>query len=259
MKILLASLIAGCLSIHSSAARPQAPDVDFVETVKKLVRYTLVSIKVSGELPDGTNLSETEATGFLISHDGHVVTAKHVALSQVRWDQYGIRLAELGKTPLSYAQEKFIYTGKLRKDDSESFKLIPIAASETADLAMLKVASWTPQLRQKAWPILPIAVLDSNSVNMAITAWGFPKGEAVEFIYGDPFAAKITNYGVFHDGKELASGNLGLQPGASGGPVFNRRGHIVGVVYGGRALTTTSYFTPGNVLRSFIEQLGIVR
>lgn len=261
MKTLLSPLIAVCFFIHSSTAFSQASDVDYVETIKKLVGYTLVSIKVSGELPDGTSLPEIEATGFLISHDGHVVTAKHVALSQVRWDQHVIRLAELGKTPLSYAQEKFIYTGKLRKDDSdsESFKLIPIAASETADLAMLKVASWTNQLRQKAWPILPIASLDSNSLSMTVSAWGFPKGETINYIYGDLFAAKITNYGVYHDGKELASGNLGLQPGASGGPVFNRRGHIVGVVYGGRALTPTSYFTPGNVLRSFIEQLGIVR
>lgn len=261
MKNWLTLVIAGSVFAYSNAALPQDFDVDYVETIKKLVRYTLVSIRVKGELPDGTTLPETEATGFLISHDGHVVTAKHVALTQVRWDQYSNRLAELGKSPLSYVQAKFSYTGKLRKDDAdaESFSLIPIATSETADLAVLKVSSWTQQLRRKGWPILPIGALDSNSVNMKVSAWGFPKGESVEYIYGDQFTGAITNYGVYYDGKELASGNFSLQPGASGGPVFNRRGHIVGVVYGGRSLGQTSYFTPGNVLGSFIDQLGIVR
>lgn len=250
---LAVGLFGMCQPAHSQ------DEETYNDTVMRLVRYTLVYLKVKVELPDGTQPPDIEATGFLVSDDGYVVTAKHVAMSQARWEQFTDKLIAANMIPLTFVQAKFRYSGKLRKDDAESFELIPIAASETADIAVLKVKTWTERLRAKEWPILPIASLSSSSVKMKVAALGFPGGAGREATYGPNFASTIQEYGVMHDGKELVSANLGLQPGASGGPVFNRRGQIVGVVYGGRALQADSYFTPGNVLAKFLDQLGIVR
>jgi S1-C subfamily serine protease len=240
-------------------AQAQYDSTSYQDTVRQLVRFGLVHLTVTGKLPDGTDIPTIEGTGFLISEDGHVVTAKHVAMTQTRWDQHADKLASMNLTPIAYAQKNITYTGKLRKNDAQSFKLIPIAASETADIAVLKVDTWTDRLQQKSWPILPIISLTGASKTMRVVAWGFPSAEPDEYYYGGDFEATISGIGVIYDGHELASANLRLQPGTSGGPVFNRRGQIVGVVYGGRHLQATGYFTPGNIVQKFLDQLGIVR
>jgi S1-C subfamily serine protease len=95
---------------------------------------------------------------------------------------------------------------------------------------------------------------------MRVAAWGFPKIADTETSYGGDFVSQISDVNILYDGKELiTSANLGLQAGSSGGPVFNRRGQIVGVVYGGRDLQPNSYFTSGNVLAKFLDQLGVLR
>lgn len=240
-------------------AAAQQENTNYQETVRQFVGYTLVHVTVSGKLPDGTDFPSIEGTGFFVSDDGHVVTAKHVAMTKTRWDQHTEKLASLNLTPITYAQQFITYTGKLKKNDAVTFKLIPIAASETADIAVLRVETWTDRLREKSWPILPIIQLSNASKGMKVNAWGFPSAETQEFRYGGDFVSTITQFGVMHDGMELASADLGLQPGTSGGPVFNRRGQIVGVVYGGRQLQPTAFFTPGNVVLKFLDQLGIVR
>jgi S1-C subfamily serine protease len=250
---LVVGLLAMCQPAHSQDAET------YNDTIMQLVRYTLVYLKVNVELPDGTHPPDIEATGFLVSDDGYIVTAKHVAMSQTRWEQFSDKLIAANKTPLTFAQEKFHYWGKLHKNDAESFELIPIGASDTADIAVLKLKTLTDRLRAKDWPILPIVSLSTASVKMKVAAWGFGAGAGTETQYGPNFTSTISEYGVMYDGKELVRANLGLQPGSSGGPVFNRRGHIVGVVYGGRALQSDSYFTPGNVVVKFLDQLGVVR
>jgi S1-C subfamily serine protease len=258
MKRVLAALLictglCASVSVHSQT-------LSYNDTVKQMVRFTLVYLTVKGRLPDGTEIPPIEATGFLVSDDGHVVTAKHAVLSATHWEQYTERLVANNKTPLTYIQENFTYRGKLSKNDEQDFALVPIGVSDTSDLAVLKIRTWTETLKQKSWPILPIASLDSNSKTMRVAAWGFPKIADTETSYGGDFVSQISDVNILYDGKELiTSANLGLQAGSSGGPVFNRRGQIVGVVYGGRDLQPNSYFTSGNVLAKFLDQLGVLR
>ncbi|QJW85452.1 trypsin-like peptidase domain-containing protein [Ramlibacter terrae] len=114
-------------------------------------------------------------------------------------------------------------------------------------------------MKRLAWPILPLAFLSGASQGTGVSALGFPITSNVQNTYGPNFTSRITGVSVFHEGYELYSANLGLEPGTSGGPVFNQKGQIVGVVYGGRELTNRAYFTPANVLAHFLNQLGIVR
>ena len=76
ISLFLALLICGL----PAQARAQEEDPSYQETVRQFVRYSLVHLTVSGKLPDGTDIAPIEGTGFLVSDDGHVVTAKHVAM-----------------------------------------------------------------------------------------------------------------------------------------------------------------------------------
>jgi hypothetical protein len=100
MKRVLAALLictglCASVSVHSQT-------LSYNDTVKQMVRFTLVYLTVKGRLPDGTEIPPIEATGFLVSDDGHVVTAKHAVLSATHWEQYTERLVANNKTPLTY-------------------------------------------------------------------------------------------------------------------------------------------------------------
>lgn len=256
------SLCIALLSTGSSPALAQSEPPTYGDTLSQLVRFCVVYLEVEGTLPDGSTIPRLEGTGFFVTHDAHVVTAKHVAMSKSNWATHTARLQAMRLTDQEYVRQNFRIQGRLDKKDAQAFELELLRAHENADIAVLRLKpqkAETAEIRGRNWPVLPIASnLSPGSRGMRVAAWGFPQGNTWAQPYGSEFnRARILHFGHMHEGNELVATDETLQPGTSGGPVYNRRGEIVGVIYGGRDLSPTAYFTPGNVLAGFLTYLGI--
>ncbi len=258
----IAPLLA-CLALHAACTAPAiAQEADashtYGETLSRLLRFAVVYLEVNGTLPDGSTIPQIEGTGFFVTHDGHLVTAKHVAMSKTQWRTHQARLDKAGLKEKEFVRANFTFRGRLYKSDATPFELQLLDVHDSADIAVLKLKTETDRVRERAWPVLPIAGnLSAASANMRVAALGFPHGLGWAERYSEDFSAKITFYGHRHEGADLVATNTLLQAGTSGGPVYNRRGEVVGVIYGGRELNPTSFFTPGNLVAGFLGYLGI--
>lgn len=144
------------------------------------------------EVPD--TVEYAHGTGFFVSNDGYILTNHHVVDGA---DSITVSLND--RTELD---------AKL------------IGTDESSDVAVLKVAG-------KSFSALPIAKGDTLKVGEPVLAIGSPFGFDYSASAGI-VSAKSRNFG-----KEAVvpfiQSDVALNPGNSGGPLFNQKGQVVGV------------------------------
>jgi len=141
-------------------------------------------------------------SGFLITADGYIITNAHVIQGDVK---ISVVLFETGAD------------GTLKKRIVENVKIVAVNAYE--DLALLKLDD------EKDLPITYLGDSDALRVGQSCYAIGNPHG-----------LERTVSEGIISTLNRVAGGRTHLQtttpvnPGNSGGPLFNLKGEVIGVV-----------------------------
>ncbi len=173
----------------------------------------------------------TSGSGFVVSSDGYVVTAAHVAVTK-------------GNEISARAANGRIYTG------------VVSAIFPSNDMALIKLRSFAGRA------VVPASAACSSTGSLVYTL-GKPHGE------GD--TARIGNLQSMHFGRTVSYGtfgypdamvlHMGTQRGESGGPVFNGSGQLIGMVVStlsnasGKSINT-AHAIPSNAIGKFICVAG---
>ena len=191
---LLLAILFAALSAAPIHAADMAPEVR-----KSIVYLTVQGISSAGEIEDAKI-----ASGFMISKEGHFITALHVLQDKD------------GKVYPRYKQI-VAKVGGGRNTSRE----IPVDVLETAassDLALLK-------LDETEYTYQAVAFCSQTpDAGQSLLAFGFPGGEGLT-----PRDGKFSNRG----GRYWQVG-IDFSWGMSGGPVYDDGGAVRGVVKGGR-------------------------
>ncbi len=154
-------------------------------------------------------------TAFAVRPDGLLVTVRHLVLP----DPDGPRPARIG---VQFAGSPQVFPGRL------------VATSNEFDLAAIQmenVAGTVPVVR--GFNLRP----DTLGTGAPVASLGFPLGGEVRTVEGEdrPIARALLTAGVL---SRLSPGTLEIHGygnvGASGSPIFDAAGQVVGVLYGGR-------------------------
>jgi S1-C subfamily serine protease len=166
---------------------------------------TYVTLTVSEEPSPGQTRSDgaspiTSGSGFLVSTDGYVMTAAHVAVAK-------------GNDVSARAANGRIYSGSV------------VGILPTNDMALIKLRAFNGRAAQPAAP-------GCQAVGDTVFTLGKPHGE------GD--TARVGSLQSLHFGRPVTYGkygypdavvlHMGTERGESGGPVFDKNGHLVGMV-----------------------------
>ena len=192
---------------------------------------SVVSINVTGS---GVNYfgqpveSASSGSGFVLTKDGYIVTNYHVI--------------ESGKTV------------KVTLYDNTEYEATIIGGDKDYDIAVLKV---------EATDLQPVTVGDSSLLKVGehVAAIGNPLGE-LTFSMSEGIASSV-NRAINVDGTpfNMIQVTCAVNPGNSGGPLFNEYGEVVGIVsakYSTYSTTTVEglgFAIPINDVLSMIEDI----
>lgn len=160
------------------------------------------NVKTAGEAVVLVRTPVGLGSGFVIHQEGYVVTNDHVIEGANELTVVVYRKA----------------TDGLRKDEYKKIRIV--AMSELLDLALLKIETEKPEV------FVSVPLGDSE---------GLIQGDPV-FAVGNPMGLERTlSEGIVGVRSRLISGQTYVQttapisPGNSGGPLFNRKGEVIGV------------------------------
>jgi S1-C subfamily serine protease len=209
------ALTGALLVLAAQAAAPAAAAT--LTDVVKANRPSVVFLRVQKVVESTGAVTEQSGSGFIVNADGTVVTAHHVVVGGP-----GIQVDIQGATSSSAAQ-------------LEPMELVE--ENSNFDVAVLRFKN-TAQVRK------PVALGDPWKVGDGDTiyAMGFPIRE--EWFHTE---GKLSGKGQ----KGSWSTTAVLNPGMSGGPVFNTKGQVVAIVWGGVA-------TPGIVGINRVMPINVV-
>lgn len=169
-------------------------------------------------------------TGFVISKNGFVVTAKHVIPSEVP------------------AGATLVLKGSLRGPDGTPMNLIPAqSVSLGVDITLLR---FDPSA-QPAWEYLKISksTVSDITLRQSVVAWGFAPNRVIN--------AAETKVSALMGPENTVQVGAGIVSGMSGGPVINSEGNVIGVITGGAAgLAALTYFTPISLAKPLIGEVA---
>jgi S1-C subfamily serine protease len=203
MKILitiLASTIMAAVTLPVAAADAPAISDLFLEVDPAVVEIATVQQVVADQGPARRVSSGGLGSGFLISADGHIVTAAHVV--QVA-DEVSVRFVNGD-----------VVTAKI------------VASDRSADVALIKAASVPAGIE-------PVALGDSDTARVGdqVFVIGAPYGIAHSLTVGHVSARRTPSqlFGGFEQ-VEILQTDAAINQGNSGGPMFNMQGEAIGIV-----------------------------
>ncbi|MGE0474323.1 MAG: serine protease [Nitrospirales bacterium] len=169
-------------------------------------RQSVVFIKIPVTDPIGGGVDNLTATGFIISKDGHILTAQHILK---KW---------LDQSPSQKTENEI--KGRVGGNTSdEIYPLTPVSFDDHKDVLLMKLKS-----DRNDFEPLPLCFYQDISEGSSFVAVGYPLGNDLQVTDGI-----IGNNNA--DGGRWAV-NSDFTFGMSGGPVFNMNG-VIGIVKGG--------------------------
>lgn len=188
------------------------------------VRPAIVQILASGagSKNDPASAYGSRGSGFIIDPRGYVLTAQHVIANA---KEIEARLADSRRLPARL-----------------------IAADSQIDLAILKLQS------DEALPVLPLGDSDALRVGDLAVVFGYPFGRESSMNLGI-----ISRTGrTYPDSAsfEFVQTDAGGYPGGSGGPLLNRKGHVIGMITMASERGNMGFAIPINVVKRIAPRLA---
>jgi serine protease Do len=197
------------------------PDADILTVQENIARCAEAVVQVRTPVGLGS--------GFVIHPDGYVITNQHVVSGE---HQISVTLFKQGESELEHVQFK---------------KVRIVAMSPHADLALLKIED------TGGHSFMTVPFGDSNKLR---------QGQTV-FAVGSPLGLdRSVSEGIISLTNRVLEGRLFVQttaqvnPGNSGGPLFNLRGEVIGIndlKLVGIGLEGLSFAIPINALKEFLD------
>jgi serine protease Do len=182
---------------------------------------------------DGVVMVKTTSglgSGFVIREDGYVITNNHVIQ---------------GEADISVTVYKTIDEGQIDKKVYEKVKLV--AMNPVVDLALLKIDD--AELAGEKLPKVHLGKIENVSVGQTVFAVGAPQGMERSVSQG---IVSIKNRAA--NGMVYIQTTTALNPGNSGGPLFNSKGEVVGVNSWKRLFSEGLNFAiPIDYVKHFVE------
>ncbi len=176
-------------------------------------------------------------SGFIISPQGHLITAAHVV------------------SPRSGAPEILSESVEVRLGSviADAFRATIIVRDSSNDLALLKLH---PHPSGSAWPTVTVGNPIVLPVGTPLAALGFAAGADLAVV---PDGKKTANNTVvLEEMKPWWQTNLALNSGNSGGPIFGPLGTVVGVaVLKGSGVQLISYIVPINRAQHLLDAANV--
>ena len=203
--------------------------------VAAAVRQSVVEIKtetISSGAWTGTYVSEGAGSGVIVSEDGYIITNDHVID---------------GASSIS-----------VRLVDGREFPASLIATDSRADIAVIKIS---------ASGLFPASFGDSSTLVIAesVLAVGNPLGELGGSVTGGIISALDREMIVEGETMTLLQTDAAVNPGNSGGGLFNMRAELIGIVNAkssGLDIEGLGFAIPANIARAVANDLisyGYVR
>lgn len=207
---------AGVTSVSGTMAQ------DFA-AIRKATEDSVVFVHSTRKNKDGTGISENSyGTGFVISRDGHIVTASHVILRP---------------------DDRTIVENKaaVRSRHAQFYKLELVKRDDDVDVALLMLPDvgvrWRPVKRGNSKSVPKDALLYTL---------GFPGSSDLSPATGI-LSNKFGPRGIWQT-------TLPINPGNSGGPVFDINGKLIAIASGGNdALQQVTYAIPEAYAEGLIQ------
>ena len=228
--LLIASLVAAMLIggvggiIASSRLRVTDPDSMSFAEIAAQNRPAVVLIRTEFELHDSTgNVMSTEArtgSGFVLAESGLIVTNRHV----IRDWEYNVPPA--GTTGRLTKLEAILPNHTLT--DAVPVEVYKLGADSAVDVAILSVNSTTVPQNQGVEPDL-----SHTNPGDEVVVIGYPLGlDLLKWTRNTTADPSLSTGSVSRVGDDFIQLNLRAYHGNSGGPVFNRKGKVIGILTG---------------------------
>lgn len=191
-------------NIQNVQAAAHTASISGAEVYKLACRQVVgISSEVSYQSMFGVATSPVSGTGFILSEDGYILTNYHV-----------IEQADKAKTPVTV-------TGF----DGSSYEAAVVGTEKSNDIAVLKI---------DAVGLSPVTIGDSDKLNVGDEVYpvGNPLGElnfSMSTGHVSALDRQITTKSS-GDAISMFQMDAAVNSGNSGGPVYNNRGEVVGVV-----------------------------
>ena len=212
---------------------------------------------------NGNNSLDFMGTGFFVGHEGHIATNRHVALP---WESDIIAYSEGYVTVIQAAEDYYKgiltelyedgFTGALQyisqvkvtgvldhcfvipnrdyldSKNTINCHLVSVAEGEDNDLALFKIRSASFPAEATYVPIDRIST-KAPEVGMHVVTMGFPLNKYL--LDGKTqIQANVTEGSISRNNNPMTFGfSAPSYHGASGSPVFDDKGYVVGVLWGG--------------------------
>lgn len=213
------------ISVTLKRAKHNTPGQQFKRLPKELREFFKnMPQKPHGFQFDGQKKEQAQGSGFIISSDGYIITNTHVINKA---DKITVRLA-----------------------DKRKFKASVIGVDKLSDIALLKIEA-------KELPSVSLGNSDQLEVGEWVVAIGTPFG--LDFTATQGIISALSRSLPSETYVPFIQTDAAVNPGSSGGPLFNLEGQVIGVnsqIYSrSGGYMGVSFAIPINIVKNVTQQL----
>ena len=186
-----------------------------IARLKEQQKQQTKPIQVAKKTPQPTPKTATSGSGFFVSKTGHVITNQHV-------------VGDCKRVTVGDNAQKQVTADILETDRRNDLALLKISSLK---MASVETKSLIQKLGIKIVPLASDGLLRSEDVDLGekVLVAGYPYGEIFSNTIKVTGGMVSANRGLGDDTGQFQM-DAAVQPGNSGGPIYDENGNIVGVV-----------------------------